>query len=187
MHMCRSRLIFASSKDLCTNFLKRAQKYSKENDLQKQNKKRVHFLSRWAHFFRSKHFNHHICRHSPQTCPNFPLTCPNFTCLARKELYENMTFKKVCTLISADTFVKSKHIQRFCQSIHKICPHFHRFDGFRQIKSFGGVLSSPAPPPLTPEDPCIEMFNLHPTSCVLRWHKEHSFFLVKVEPILIGM
>jgi len=62
----------------------------------------------------------------------FPLTRTKRTKLKQ-------TFKKnVCTLLLGAIFVKSKHIQRFCEGIHTFCPNFHRFfPDFHQIKSFG--------------------------------------------------
>jgi len=51
-------------------------------------------------------------------------------------------------LILGAIFVKSMHIQQFCEGIHTFCPNFHRFcPDFHQSKSFRGAL---APPPPTP-------------------------------------
>jgi len=45
--------------------------------------------------------------------------------------------RNVCTLISGATFVKSKHIKRFCQGFHTFCPDFKGFfPAFHQFKSF---------------------------------------------------
>jgi len=63
------------------------------------------------------------------------------------------TKENVCTLILGSIFVKSKHIQRFCEGFHTFCPNFHRFcpdfkefyPDFHQIKSFGGALEPPPP------------------------------------------
>jgi len=47
-------------------------------------------------------------------------------------------------------FVKSNHLQRFCEGIQAFCPNFHRFcPDFHQIKSLGGALASLAPLPPT--------------------------------------
>jgi len=59
--------------------------------------------------------------------------------------------KNVCTLILGASFVKSRHIQQFCEGFHILCPNFHRFcRDFHQIKSFGGAVALPAPPSPTP-------------------------------------
>ena len=61
-------------------------------------------------FFKLKHFKHHFC--------------PNFPKLARKELTKNMTSKQnVCAFIWSAIFVKSKHIQRFCEGNHTFFPN----------------------------------------------------------------
>ena len=51
--------------------------------------------------------------------PKFHQTCP-------KNTPKKMTSKtqNVCTLILSAIFVKSKHIQRFCEGIHTFCPNF---------------------------------------------------------------
>jgi len=61
-----------------------------------------------------------------------------------------MTSKKnVCTLILGAIFGISKHIQRFCDRFHTVCPNFHRFyPGFYQIKRFGGAVALPPPTPV---------------------------------------
>jgi len=55
-------------------------------------------------------------------------------------------------------FIKSKHIQWFCQRFHTFRPNFHRFcpdfksfcPDFHKIKNFGGEVATPALPPSTP-------------------------------------
>jgi len=72
-----------------------------------------------------------------------------------------MTSKNIGTLILDAIFMKSKHIQRFCETFHKFCSNFHRFSpdfkwffpDFHQIKSFGGAVAPPALPPSTPVAP----------------------------------
>jgi len=47
-------------------------------------------------------------------------------------------------------FVKSKHVQQFCEGLHIFCTNFLRFFlYFHQIKTFGGAVAPPAPPPPT--------------------------------------
>jgi len=56
--------IFGGAKDICPHFPKLARK----NSIMKMtSKKRLHFISLWAHFFESKHF---------MFSPKLPLTCP---------------------------------------------------------------------------------------------------------------
>ena len=58
--------------------------------------------------------------------PKFPLTCPTKTKSKKNET--------VWIFISGTTFVKSKHMKRFCKDFHTICPTFHRF--FTDFKGF---------------------------------------------------
>ena len=119
------------------------EKNSKENDLKKTT----------ASHFKLGAFFQFEALQAP-FLSKFPLTCLKRT----KEKHDLKKWKNVCTLTLGAIFVKSKHIQQFCESFHTFCPNCHRFctdfkgfwRDFYQIKSYGGVLAPPAPPPPTP-------------------------------------
>jgi len=120
------------AKNFCSNFPKLARKNAKKNELQKnkKRKKRLHFISRWAHFFKSKHFKNHFAQIFPklaQTSSNLPENNHTIKRPRKKK-------KNVCTLILGAISVKAKHIQRFCEGFHTFCPSFHRF--FPDLKRF---------------------------------------------------
>ena len=118
------------------------EKNSKENDL---HKKRLHFFSCWVHLFKSKHNSSTIVELA-QISPNLPEKNKIKTWPPKE--------KKVCTLILGAIFVKSKHIQRFCERFYKFCQKFHRcFPDFRQIKNFGGAVAPPSPTSVTLAEP----------------------------------
>jgi len=49
-------------------------------------------------------------------------------------------------IFSGAIFVKSNHVQQFCEGLHIFCTNFLRFClYFHQIKTFGGAVPSPAP------------------------------------------
>ena len=108
-------------------------------------KKRRHFISCWVHFLKLRHFKQHFC-------PNFLHARKNY------KNKHNLQRKNVCTFILDAIFVKSKHIQQFCDGFQTFCPNCHRFfpdfkgfwPDFYQIKSYWVVLAPPAPPPPTP-------------------------------------
>ena len=130
---CKSRQIFEGAKDFCPNFHKFARKILTGKWPQKiKIKKRLHFCSCWAYFFKSNPFKHHFC-------PNFPNLPEKNWIKTRPPVKKGLYF-----------FVKSKHIQRFCEGIQAFCPNFNRFcPDFHQIKSIGGELASPPPTPVS--------------------------------------
>jgi len=82
-------------------------------------------------------------------CPNFPkLARKNFEPLVRIFSHWMTSTKKVSMWFQRRFFFKSKHVGcHFCRistDFQGFCPDFH------QIKTFGGALAHPTPPPPTP-------------------------------------
>jgi len=91
---------------------------------------------------------------------NQSISSTTFTQISPKlaQISPNLPEKTFALPFWALFFKKTKHIKRFCEGLHTFCPNFHRFcldfkrfcQDFHQIKTFGGALSPPAPPPSTP-------------------------------------
>ena len=74
--------------------------------------------------------------------PEFYQTCP------RKTLTFETKALHVLLLIFSGV---CSDFQRFCEGFQRFCPDFHGFcSDFHQIKTFGGALAPPAPPPPAP-------------------------------------
>jgi len=140
-HWCRSRQIFGGAKDFCLNFLKLYKKTPKEWP-PKEKTTAFHYIL--GAIFKIKAHQAQFLPKFPPNLPKFPLTCP-------KKLKKKWPPKKTSALFLGDIFQTWIHIKLFCKGFHTFCPHFHRFcPDFHQIKSFGGALARPAPPPSTP-------------------------------------
>jgi len=105
-------------------------------------------------------------------CPDFPRLARKILDLQKKALHVNsdamLPPKQAVHINSGAIIFQSKHVGRhFCSDFQgvlegsqRFCPDFRGFclelmgfcPDFHQIKTFGGTVSAPAPPPPTPVD-----------------------------------
>jgi len=71
VHRCREQEYFWGCEGFLPEFPQAFPKQTPKNDPKKN--QRLHFISCWAHFFKSRHFKHHFAQISPklaQISPN---------------------------------------------------------------------------------------------------------------------
>ena len=140
---CRSRHIFGGAKDFCPNLPKLAQKNSKANDLKKTKATEFHLF--WAHFSNESTSSTIFA----QISPNFPTKTENIMIskIKKKTKSLHFYFGHHRWKIEAHKAIlrRFSHIlPNFPQIFKGFCPDFH------QIKTSGGALALPEPPPPTP-------------------------------------
>ena len=107
------------------------EKESKENDLHKKND----CISLGA-LFSNRGSLSTIFAQISSKLPQFPFNCPKTT-----KLMHDFR-KKIIIIVLGAIFVKSKHVQQFCEGLHIFCTNFLRFcPDFHQIKTFGGAVA----------------------------------------------
>jgi len=125
----------------------------------KKRKKQLHFISCWAHFFKSKHLKHNFAR----ILPNLPEKYFKIVTSEKKLL---MSIRAPFLVNSGAIIFKSKHVghhiwsdfkgiledsQIFCPDFTGFCPDFMGFfPDLQQIKIFGGAVAPSASPPPAP-------------------------------------
>ena len=68
----------------------------------------------------------------------FARISPNFPRKNYLKMWPSKTNKRCLLYDFGAIFVKSEHVQRFCEGIHTFCPHFHRFcPAFTKSKVLG--------------------------------------------------